>query len=68
MWKRKNETTVFLGGKEAYAAAAHMAEGCPLFREDCEEECVADDARSCYNCRYRRWTKESFVCMKGAGQ
>ncbi len=67
MWKRKNETTVFLGGKEAYAAA-HMAERCPLFAEDCEEECVADDARSCYNCRYRRWTKESFVCMKGAGQ
>ncbi|MBQ6092427.1 MAG: hypothetical protein IJL00_01970 [Clostridia bacterium] len=68
MWKEENEKTTFTGGKEAYQDAARIAEQCPLFTEDCEEECVADDARSCYNCRYRRWTKESFVCMKGAGQ
>ncbi len=68
MWKRENGKTVFTGGKEAFEDAANAARGCPLFVQDCEEECVADEAQSCYNCRYRRWTKNSFVCMKGAGQ
>jgi hypothetical protein len=27
-----------------------------------EEELVADDPRSCYNCRHRRWTAASFAC------
>ncbi len=68
MWKEENGKTTFTGGKEAYQDAVRIAEQCPLFTEDCEEECVTDDPRSCYNCRYRRWTKDSFVCMKGAGQ
>lgn len=68
MWKEENGKTIFTGGKEAYQDVARIAEQCPLFTEDCEEECVTDDPRSCYNCRYRRWTKDSFVCMKGAGQ
>lgn len=39
------------------------AAACPFFAFDCEEECE-DDAVSCHNCRYRRWTRGSFVCMK----
>jgi hypothetical protein len=33
-----------------------------VFHPDVEEEQVADEDRSCYNCRYRRWTAASFVC------
>ena len=68
MWYEEDGKKIFKGGKEAYQDAACIAEQCPLFAEDCEEECVADEEQSCYNCRYRRWTKDSFVCMKGAGQ
>jgi hypothetical protein len=25
---------------------------------------VADESISCYNCRYRRWTVNSFICCK----
>ncbi len=55
---------VWCGGKEDFAQAAETAAGCAAFRADCEEECVADEAVSCYNCRYRRWTRDGFVCMK----
>lgn len=36
---------------------------CPFFVFDCEEECE-DDTVDCRNCRFRRWTREGFVCMK----
>jgi hypothetical protein len=52
----------FTGGHEEWRGADHMAAGCHGFRPDAEEEQVADDPRSCYNCRYRRWTADSFVC------
>ena len=38
--------------------------GCELFVRDVLEETFTD-LEGCYNCRYRRWTKESFTCMKG---
>ena len=53
---------LFLHGQEDYTAAAHAAEACPAFREDVEEEWVTDEKRSCYNCRLRRWTADSFQC------
>lgn len=68
MWKHKNGKNVFTGGKNAYEAAERTAQDCAFFAEDCEEECVADAEKSCYNCRYRRWTNESFICMKGDSQ
>lgn len=68
MWKSENGKTVFTGGKGACAQAASIAGRCPLFSQDCEEECEAEEDRSCYNCRWRRWTQDSFVCMKGAPQ
>lgn len=53
----------FPGGKEDWAAAAGTAAICRHFSPDVEEEWVADEERSCYNCRYRRWTAASFVCQ-----
>ena len=63
-WMKINGKTVFSGGKSAFDAAAREAENCPFFSEDCEDELFCDDETSCYNCRYRRWTRDSFVCMK----
>jgi len=64
MWRfLENGTREFLAGKTDWAAAALEAQECDAFREDVEEEIVADEPRSCYNCRYRRWTARSFMCM-----
>lgn len=52
----------FTGGRESWGAAAGAAADCRAFRADVEEEMVTDDERSCYDCRYRRWTATSFVC------
>lgn len=53
----------FRHGQEAFGLASTAASGCGDFRPDVEEEWVADEERSCYNCRLRRWTAESFVCL-----
>lgn len=58
-WNGKEE---FPGGKEDWPGAARIARDCQSFLPDVEEEQVDDTARSCYNCRYRRWTAESFTC------
>jgi hypothetical protein len=52
----------FVPGRESWDAAAAAALQCPGFVPDVEEEQVADEARSCYNCRYRRWSATSFTC------
>jgi hypothetical protein len=52
----------FTGGYEDWRGAALMAARCQQFHPDVEEELVADDPRSCYNCRHRRWTASSFAC------
>lgn len=54
----------YKGGKEDWAIVAEIAENCPSFIPDDEDEMVADEAFSCYNCRYRRWIAKSFVCCK----
>ena len=64
MWRfHENGTREFLAGKADWTAAAREAQECDAFREDVEEEIVADELRSCYNCRFRRWTASSFMCM-----
>ncbi len=65
MWKinAKNQRE-FTGGKEGWRAAARIAAGCPHFRPDDEDEMTADEEVSCYNCLYRRWTMDSFLCNK----
>jgi hypothetical protein len=63
MW-RKNQAGIreFSGGREAWFAAVVAALKCKSFTLDVDEEVIADDERSCYNCRYRRWTMASFTC------
>ncbi len=55
---------IFRFGKTSYGEAAEAAKNCDAFRQDYEEEVITDDEKSCYNCRYRRWTKDGFQCMK----
>jgi hypothetical protein len=63
-WKiLENGRREYLGGQSDWAGAAKEALHCVSFCEDVEEECVADEVRSCYNCRYRRWTENSFLCL-----
>ena len=54
----------FKFGQDSYRLAAETAGKCSSFINDDEDEIVCDDERSCYNCRYRRWTADSFECMK----
>ncbi len=65
MWIIQNNKKVFSGGHFDYKGAEKAALSCTNFSEDYEEEQEADEPISCYNCRYRRWTSNSFICMKG---
>jgi len=51
-------------GRDDWAGAARIAAACETFHPDEEDEQVADEPLSCYNCRYRRWTVTSFNCCK----
>ena len=53
----------FTGGQNDWTGAAKAAASCPQFLPDVEEECIADEPISCYNCRYRRWNASSFTCV-----
>ncbi|PKN51299.1 MAG: hypothetical protein CVU55_12765 [Deltaproteobacteria bacterium HGW-Deltaproteobacteria-13] len=67
MWfVNRKEGRVFLHGKDDPVAAADAAAACAGFRPDAEEEIVADEPVSCYNCRYRRWSADSLTCQKHA--
>lgn len=55
---------VFNYGKENYDKASQLAKECKHFKCDVDEECIEDGVVSCYDCRYRRWTSDSFICMK----
>lgn len=54
----------YQGGKEDWGNVAKIAALCGNFMEDDEDEQVADELQSCYNCRYRRWTRTAFACCK----
>jgi hypothetical protein len=53
----------FTGGQNDWTGAAKVAASCQQFLPDAEEECIADEPRSCYNCRYRRWNASFFTCV-----
>jgi len=64
MWFRDGPgNKIFAGGREAWGAAAAVAGGCASFSADDEDEQCAEESFSCYNCRYRRWTVDSFACL-----
>jgi hypothetical protein len=63
MWRTDEKgAKEFTGGKESWGLAAKVAEACGRFVPDVDEEFV-DEGISCYNCRYRRWSAESFTCL-----
>jgi len=51
-------------GRDDWVGAARIAASCDFFHPDDEDEQIADEPQSCYNCRYRRWTADSFICCK----
>ncbi len=66
MWIITEEgSRLFRSGREDFAAAARAALSCAVFRPDEEDEWVTDEECSCYNCRFRRWTADSFMCQSG---
>lgn len=65
LWEKSvSGKKTFLFGKENYRLAAEASRQCMSFVCDDEDETVCDDEQSCYNCRYRRWTIDSFECLK----
>ena len=64
VWEAGKRGKRFLPGPDAPLAAQQAALECGCFSRDYEEECFASEAVTCYNCRYRRWTSDSFECMK----
>lgn len=69
MFEVINGRYVFSYGKDNSEKAEETAGNCPLFRIDCEDELVEDeDVRTCYNCIYRRWTADSFECVRKGGK
>ena len=64
MWFRHDSgEKLFTGGRDNDPVAAIAAAACGCFRADDEDEQCAEEPLSCYNCRYRRWTAESFACL-----
>ncbi|MDA8428541.1 MAG: hypothetical protein M0T70_04735 [Geobacteraceae bacterium] len=51
-------------GIDDWAEAARIAAACGSFHPDEEDEQVADEPCSCYNCRYRRWTAAAISCCR----
>lgn len=63
----KNHLLYFCGSvdvKEDEAAARILAENCRYFILDVEDEICVEEEISCFNCRFRRWSKECFSCTK----
>lgn len=60
-FERTAEGATFRFGRRDPEAARTAV--CDSYRRDDEDETV-DDTVSCYNCRYRRWTAQSFTCMR----
>lgn len=63
-WEAGNRGRRFRFGEDAPAMAAAAAEECGQFVRDDDDECFFEESVTCYNCRYRRWTPNSFECLK----
>lgn len=62
-----NGIKLFTGNADnpnAFKTTVLMAENCPSFQMDVEEEVVYEQLNTCYNCRYRRWNAKGFSCYK----
>jgi molybdopterin biosynthesis protein moeB len=62
-----NEKGEFRFGKFHYEKAREIAQNCAKFKLDNDEDEVScGGERSCYDCAFRRWSAQSFIC--GFGQ
>jgi hypothetical protein len=66
MFEKVGENFVFKYGKSEYEKAMQSACGCQFFKLDCDEDEFVTSTKkaSCYNCLFRRWSSDSFTCMK----
>ncbi len=46
-------------------AASSIAEDCPLYVIDDDDEDYCEGTRTCFNCRFRRWLRDGFLCGRG---
>ncbi|MBY6018208.1 hypothetical protein [Ferrimonas balearica] len=51
-------------GFSAYTEVRQLANQCPQFGPDDEDEHTDSALVSCYNCRYRRWLIDGFECRR----
>ena len=59
-----DENSKFIYGKTNYEKARHCAKKCLNFKTDNDyEEMASGGEVSCYDCAFRRWSKDNFVCM-----
>lgn len=66
MFLNEDGKLVFKYGRENYEKAVEQALSCDSFVLDKDEDelVTSTEINSCYNCLYRRWTRESFTCLK----
>ncbi len=66
MFEKIDDKFVFKFGRENYEKAKESANSCKNFYLDADEDELVTSSKfnSCYNCLFRRWTKESFHCLK----
>jgi hypothetical protein len=46
-------------------SASEIARKCPAYSIDDEDEVCCEGAKTCFNCRYRRWLTDGFECVRG---
>lgn len=44
--------------------ASTIAETCPAYSIDEDDEDYCNGVRTCFNCRYRRWLADGFSCAR----
>ena len=66
MFLNQDGKLVFKHGRENYEKAVEQATSCEFFVLDKDEDelVTSTNKNSCYNCLFRRWTRDSFTCIK----
>jgi len=66
MFYKRDNSFVFKYGKRGYNKAIEAAALCKKFELDRDEDELVTSSKknSCYNCLFRRWCSDSFICMK----
>ncbi|MFT7004277.1 MAG: hypothetical protein ACJAWW_001634 [Sulfurimonas sp.] len=66
MFLHENGKLLFKYGRVDYEKAIEQALSCSSFVLDKDEDelVTSTEKNSCYNCLFRRWTKDSFTCIK----